>query len=282
MLFDMVKQFIHLVEKGKNMPKNKYEVSDNIAVRYRPKSLNEIIGNIQVKKILKGYFQKGNLPKSLMFIGPTGSGKTTIVRIIAKTINCEQPGDDHSPCRKCSSCIKEIRGLSGHLSIHEVDCTTNGKLDDMRQLIHMSILSPRHKYRVFILDEFQSATREAQKALLKSLEEPPPLTMWILGTSEPDNVLEAIIGRCITLNMKYPSAHVVSKRLKEIAESEFEPPLAKFLFPYLKKIAKICECQPRKSIELLDKIAMALLGSKKALKDTDSAERVMKGFLGSP
>ena len=260
------------------MEKIKFEVRDNLPVRYRPRNLDEVIGNIPVKRVLRGYLQTGTLPTALMFIGRTGSGKTTLAEILALTVNCNNPRSDHSPCGECASCKIPIG--ENHPCIHLVDCTVKG-VNDIKEIIKISNLAPPFNCRVNILDEIQDA-KYAQKALLKPLEKSPPRTMWILCTTEPDHILEALIGRCVQLNLKYPSAYVMSKRLKAIAKSEFEPPLAKILFPYLKKIAKIWECQPRKSIELMEEIAMALLGSKKALKDPDSAERIIRGFIGKP
>ena len=128
---------------------------ENLAVRYRPKRLADLLGNKQVKRALRAYLQKGAFPKSTLIYGPTGSGKTTLARIAAKALNCQNPDNGFNPCEKCYSCTSS---LEWHGSIWEINCTVRRKLDDMRQAIQVSLLYPLHKCRVLILDEVQGAS----------------------------------------------------------------------------------------------------------------------------
>jgi len=259
------------------MAKHKISVEDNLAARYRPQTYKEVIGNLHVKRVLLGYLQTGPFPKSLMFIGPTGSGKTTLAELLAYTLNCQNPKNDYSPCGKCPSC--EIPIGENHPCIHLVDCTIKRLTDLKDGVFKIYRLSPLHNYRVFILDEIQDAGQAAQKALLRPLEKSSPSTIWILCTSEPHMILKALMGRCAQLNLGYPSVREMSEKLQVIAEREF-PTLTPILSPYLKKIVKTCDCEPRRSIERMDEIAKALVGSQKALKDMAFAKKLVAKLVG--
>lgn len=255
------------------------EANDNLAVRCRPGFLREMLGNTGVKRALKTYLQTTAFPKSLLIHGPTGSGKTTMARILAMTINCKHRDEGVNPCGHCESCKTP---LVDHDSILEINCTVRRKLDDMVKLIGVSILAPRHHYRVFILDELQGATPEAIIALLKPLEEPPPLTIWLLCTSELGKVPKPISGRCVQLALTYPPPLALIRRLREIARIEFGQTMARLLGPYLRKIVEACGGQPRTAIELMGLVGTALTGNPKALRDPRVIERTVQGFLGLP
>lgn len=248
----------------------------NLPVRYRPMLLREIIGNTRVKRALEAYLQTTAFPKSLLLHGPTGSGKTTTARILASTINCKHPDEGVNPCGHCASCKTT---LVDHDSILEINCTVRRKLDDMVKLIGVSILAPRHHYRVFILDELQGATPEALNALLKPLEEPPPRTIWILCTSELGKVPKPIAGRCVQLALTYPPPLALKTRLRQIARKEFGPEVARLLRPYLLDIVEQCEDQPRSAIELMGVVGTALAGEPEALRDQRLAKKIAESFL---
>lgn len=204
-----------------------------------------------------------------MLSGPTGRGKTTTGRIYARNLNCDNPGKGLTPCGRCPCCKM---ALENHLSIHEVNCTVRRRLDDMIHLIRISRLAPRHKYRIFILDEIQGATPEAINSLLKPLEEPPPRTYWILCTSEPGRVPKPIAGRCVQLALTYPTPVALKKRLRQIARQEFGPEVARLLRPYLLDIVEQCEGQPRAAIELMGVVGTAIAGDPKALTGSSAAQ----------
>lgn len=248
----------------------------NLPVRYRPMLLREIIGNTQVKRVLKAYLQTTAFPKSLLLHGPTGSGKTTTARILARTLNCEHADNGVKPCGQCSSCKS---ALGNHKSIQEINGTVRRRLDDMLHLIRLSHLVPAHKFRVFILDELQGATPEALNALLKPLEEPPPRTYWILCTSEPGKVPKPIAGRCVQLGLTYPPPAALKNRLREIARKEFGPVVSRLLRPYLLGIVEQCGDQPRSAIELMGVVGTALSGDPKAMCDQVLAKRIVESYL---
>jgi DNA polymerase III delta prime subunit len=153
------------------------------------------------------------------------------------------------------------------------------KLDDMLHLIRISVLVPRHKYRIFILDEIQGATPEAINALLKHLEEPHPRTIWMLCTSEPIKVPKPIAGRCVQLTLTYPLPMALMKKLMSIARKEFGQEIARLLRPYLLDIIEQCEDQPRAAIELMGVVGTALAGDQKALRDRRLVEKIVESFL---
>jgi DNA polymerase-3 subunit gamma/tau len=144
------------------MSKEKLLVKQNLPARYRPKSLKEMVGNLQVKQTLRGCFKEAAVPNSIIIIGPPTSGKTTLAEIIARTLNCQNLGNDYSPCEDCPSCKMSIRDYA---SIREINCGIEGRLNDIKNLIRQSVFVPRFNFKVIILDEIQRATPEALSAL---------------------------------------------------------------------------------------------------------------------
>ncbi|MFA4902255.1 MAG: AAA family ATPase [Desulfobaccales bacterium] len=252
------------------------ELNYNLPACYRPNNFDELLGNEGVKRVLKAYQKNPNRPKSIMLSGPTGGGKTTTGRIYARTLNCSQLTEGFNPCGQCPSCQMPLQGCG---SIIEVNCTMRRGLDDMRQLIRVSNLTPRQNFRILILDEIQGATSEAHNALLKPLEEPPALTYWILCTSEPNKVPKAIAGRCVQLALTYPPPAALQNRLREIARKDFGRDIARLLRPYLLDIIDQCDGQPRASIELMGVLGTALSVDKKALSNQLLAKQIVESFL---
>jgi DNA polymerase III subunit gamma/tau len=259
------------------MSNKKFLVKQNLPARYRPKSFKEMVGNLQIKQTLRGCFKEGAVPNSISIIGPPTSGKTTLAEIIARTLNCQNLGNDYSPCEDCPSCRMSIRD---HPSIQEINCGVEGRLNDMKKIIRQSVLVPRFNYRVIILDEIQAATPEALRALLKPLEDSPPRTVWILCTSDPETLPLTITGRCMPLYMRHPKPKAISRWLKVITRREFGNHRAKILSPYFLRIAELAKCQPRSALEEVGKIARALAGKPKSLEDEAIAEKIISKFIG--
>jgi DNA polymerase III subunit gamma/tau len=260
------------------MGKKKYSVKQNLPARHRPKSLKEIAGNIKVKRDIISLFKKGYIPNSIIISGEPGSGKTSLARIIANTINCQNPRNDHSPCNECKSCKEPARD---RMSVHEVDCAGKRGIEDMNRVIKLAPLSPWFNFRVIILDEIQAASKVAVSALLKPLEDSQPNTVWILCTTDHEKLPETIIGRCKHFYMIFPKPKALRRRLRVIAKREFEKWVVDLMSPQFLRIAEINDCKPRLAIELLEEIGVALSGNIKARKDHDIAEKIIRESLGS-
>lgn len=236
-----------------------FEASDSLAVKYRPRILDDIVGNSHNIDLIRGYISKRKMPRSWLLIGNPGSGKTTSGRILSMIINCENLTDGN-PCLTCDSCKLALRGH--HPDIHEINFAgEQGKVDSFREILSVSKLRPRYSGRVILADEIQGATPGTKKEILKTLEEPPPSTYFILCTMNPEKLDKAILGRCTKLQFSYPTELEMAKRLLKISKLEF-PELVSHLKPYLKRIAYNSGCQPRESVEALSQIAVVLSGKK--------------------
>lgn len=188
------------------------------ARKYRPQSFDEIVGQDHIVMTLKNSIASGRLPHALLFSGPRGVGKTTTARVLAKALNCEK-GPTINPCNKCISC-KEIIG-SKSLDVIEIDGASNRGIDDIRGLRENVKYVPTHgRYKVYIIDEVHMLTEPAFNALLKTLEEPPKHTIFILATTAPYKLPLTIISRCQRFSFKKIRVKEIIQKIKEIAKSE--------------------------------------------------------------
>ncbi len=194
-------------------------MSDLVLYRkYRPKKFSEVVGQEPVTTTLLNAVSSKRTAHAYLFSGPRGSGKTTVARILAKAINCE---DEKSaePCGKCSSCkeITEERAMD----IVEIDAASHRGIDEVRELREGIRFSPSNlKYKVFILDEAHQLTSGAANALLKMLEEAPEHAVFILATTEPQKMIPTIISRCQRFDFRKITAGDIVERLKKIAKKE--------------------------------------------------------------
>lgn len=190
--------------------------NNTLALRYRPHVLEDIAGHADVVKTLSGMFKTGNVPNAIALVGPSGVGKTTFSRIIARYLNCEHG----TGCGKCDSCKAMDNG--SHPDYKEINAAESGNIDTIRQLIEMARLRPRHKVRVIMMDEAHRLTLAGSNALLKPLEEPPPQTLWIIATTDPEKIpnSKAIMGRCAQLVLHLPTKEQIGGRLLSIAQAE--------------------------------------------------------------
>lgn len=183
--------------------------------KYRPKNFSEIIGQDVIVKTLKNSIKKNMINHAYLFCGPRGTGKTSMAKIFANTINCENIIDGEK-CNKCVLCTQNKNN-----DIIEIDAASNNGVDEIRELKNNINLVPSiGKYKVYIIDEVHMLTVGAFNALLKTLEEPPSHAIFILATTEPHKIPLTILSRCQRFDFKKISSHVICDRLLEIASKE--------------------------------------------------------------
>jgi DNA polymerase-3 subunit gamma/tau len=189
-----------------------------LALKYRPKNFDELIGQESVSKTLKYSLQNDRLANAYLFSGLRGSGKTSSARIFSKTILCET-APTSEPCEVCESC--KMANSGSHLDIIEMDAASNRGINDIRELIEQTQYQPSiGKYKVFIIDEVHMLTKEAFNALLKTLEEPPSYIKFILATTDPLKLPPTILSRTQHFNFKRIDQNLVIEHLKHICSIE--------------------------------------------------------------
>ena len=189
-----------------------------LARTWRPQRFADLIGQEAVVQTLQNALTAGTLGHAYLFSGLRGVGKTTVARLLAKSVNCER-GPTPEPCGECVSCREIAAGSS--LDVVEIDGASNRKIDDVRELRELLRYRPsRDRYRVIIIDEVHMLTREAFNALLKSLEEPPEYILFIFATTERHKLPATILSRCQQLEFRPVSARRIAERLAEIAAAE--------------------------------------------------------------
>ncbi len=191
-----------------------------LAVKYRPHCFGEVVGQRATRAVLHGMAQRKAMPAALLFYGAYGSGKTTSARILAAALNCEQPNGSASawPCGACPSCKAVANGTS--LDVIEVDAASNGTVDEVRKICELVQYGTTGQWRVVILDEAQSMSRDAFNTLLKRLEEPLPHVVFILVTTERGKILPTVVSRCTPFAFTRLPVAAIAKRLRQVADAE--------------------------------------------------------------
>ncbi len=162
--------------------------------KYRPQTIEEIVGQEHIKKALINTIQTNRIAHAYLFTGPRGTGKTSTARIFAKSLNCEN-GPTVKPCGKCSNCV-DIQN-SVPMDVIEIDAASNRKVEDAQNILERVMYAPvKSKYKIYIIDEVHMLSNTAFNALLKTLEEPPENVVFILATTEVHKVLDTIKSRC--------------------------------------------------------------------------------------
>ncbi len=183
--------------------------------RYRPQRFQDVIGQDAILATLKNALKFDRIAHAYLFCGSRGIGKTTLARLFAKSLNCQNLKEDFEPCNECASCREILSGQS--LDVIEIDGASNRGIDDIRQINESVGYAPSHgKYKIYIIDEVHMLTKEAFNALLKTLEEPPERAKFFFATTEPHKVLPTIVSRCQRFDLKRLSEEQIIGKLKKM------------------------------------------------------------------
>ena len=217
-----------------------------LARKWRPNTFSNVVGQEHVLKALINGLDQGRLHHAFLFSGTRGVGKTTLARIFAKSLNCEQ-GVSSTPCGECQSCLEVDSGR--FVDLIEVDAASRTKVDDTRELLDNVQYAPsRGRYKVYLIDEVHMLSTSSFNALLKTLEEPPPHVKFLFATTDPQKLPVTILSRCLQFNLRRLDIGQISGHLTTILKSEdigFEPDA-------LSAIAKAADGSMRDALSLLD------------------------------
>jgi len=217
-----------------------------LARKWRPRNFSTLVGQEHVVRALTHALSEQRLHHAYLFTGTRGVGKTTIARILAKSLNCET-GITATPCGKCSACQEIDAGR--FVDLLEVDAATNTRVDEMRQLLENAIYAPtRGRFKVYVIDEVHMLSTSAFNAMLKTLEEPPEHVKFILATTDPQKIPVTVLSRCLQFNLKQMPAPAISGHLANILQAEGVP----FDHQALALIARSAGGSMRDSLSLLD------------------------------
>jgi DNA polymerase-3 subunit gamma/tau len=197
-----------------------------LARKYRPRSFDQMVGQEHVVQALGNALASGRLHHAYLFTGTRGIGKTTVSRILAKSLNCTGPdgqgGVTSQPCGQCQACT-EI-DADRYIDYIELDAASNRSIDEIRDLIERAAYKPSvGRFKVFMIDEAHQLTKDAFNALLKTLEEPPDYLKFVLATTDPEKMLPTVLSRCLQFNLRPMAPEVVHAHLKAVLEAELVP-----------------------------------------------------------
>lgn len=239
-----------------------------LARKYRPQLFGEVVGQAHVTQTLQNALISNRIHHAYLFTGARGIGKTTVARILAKALNCEQ-GVLREPCNQCQNCLDIIQGKS--LDVHEIDGASNTSVDDVREIREqVKYLPAKGRYKIYIIDEVHMLSTSAFNALLKTLEEPPPHVIFIFATTEVHKIPATILSRCQRYDFRrIPTLELVTslKKLSELEKAVFDEDA-------LHLIAHEAQGSLRDAQSLLDQ-AIAFAGSEVHYDDL----KKMFGFL---
>ena len=240
-----------------------------LARKWRPKNFETLVGQEHVVRALTHALETERLHHAYLFTGTRGVGKTTLARILAKSLNCETGITAH-PCGQCAACREIDEGR--FIDLLEVDAATNTRVDEMRQLLENATYAPtRGRFKVYVIDEVHMLSNAAFNAMLKTLEEPPAHIKFILATTDPQKIPVTVLSRCLQFNLKQmPTTHIIehATRLLEAEKIPFDPAA-------LRHIAKAAGGSMRDALSLLDQAIAHGAG-----KVEDADVQAMLGTVG--
>ena len=222
--------------------------------KFRPDAFSDVKGQDHIVTTLKNQLRANRIGHAYLFTGTRGTGKTTVAKIFAKTVNCEHPTED-GPCGECRICKAIAAGAS--MNVIEIDAASNNGVDNIREIIDEVSYSPAEgKYKVYIIDEVHMLSPGAFNALLKTLEEPPSYVIFILATTEVHKIPITILSRCQRYDFKRISIDTITDRMKELMDTE----QVRVEDRALRYIAKVADGSMRDALSLLDQCIAFHLG----------------------
>ena len=231
-----------------------------LARKWRPKTFSDLVGQEHVVKALRNALEKGRLHHAYLLTGTRGVGKTTIARILAKSLNCEHPKEGE-PCGQCQSCRDIDTGR--FVDLLEIDAASNTGIDNIREVLENAQYAPTAgKYKVYIIDEVHMLSKSAFNAMLKTLEEPPEHVKFILATTDPHKVPVTVLSRCLQFVLRNMTAQQVADHLAHVLDSEQIP----YETPALALLGRAAAGSMRDALSLLDQ-AIAMGSGKVAEQD---------------
>jgi len=224
-------------------------------LKYRPQRVSDL-DLPEVKEALAKYLTAKSLPHAWLFTGPRGTGKTSSARILAKSVNCTghkgKEAGNFEPCNECGMCEEITAGTA--IDVVEIDAASNRGIDEIRELKERINLAPmKAKSKVYIIDEVHMLTTEAANALLKTLEEPPANTYFVLCTTEADKLLETVVSRCTRVNFRKPKVEETVSSLKRVVEGE----KGKATAAGLEMVAKAARGSFRDATKILEQVILS-------------------------
>ncbi|MCF8217801.1 MAG: DNA polymerase III subunit gamma/tau [Bacteroidales bacterium] len=189
------------------------------ARKYRPDRFDKVVGQQNITNTLKNAIRNNHLAQAFLFSGPRGVGKTTVARLLAKTLNCTNITEDTEPCNECESC--KTFNESASFNVHELDAASNNSVEDIRSLVEQVRVPPQAgNYKVYIIDEVHMLSTAAFNAFLKTLEEPPPYAKFILATTEKHKIIPTILSRCQSYDFHRIPVDQIKEQLVTVAQNE--------------------------------------------------------------